>query len=236
MKTILEQQLEGIAKVYRDMNLDSPRKFLSMEEFVLSYGKIYKPRHRTEQVPVSTVHECFRNSIELLYTSNDYTYVEGYMFCHVIPIYHAWCIDKSGNIIDPTIEKPQSNWVYMGVAFKTDFVLKTITERGIYGIIDNPEQKFPLLRGLHEKSIIKCYNALMTPTNILASTIGMEYSDLKDYRYQPSKFKVAIYAIGDDYFTICKKAPPVIDGISWSRYKDDGFTKNTDYVIWHYKI
>lgn len=65
----------------------------------------------------------------------------------------------------------------------------------------------------------------MTPTNMLASTLGLEYGELKEYRYQPTRTKCAIYAIGNFYYTI-SKTPPEFAGVVWSENRDQFFARD----------
>lgn len=154
MNSGLQHHLQVVADLIRQNSGNPELEFLSMEEFVLAHGKIYTSTKLKTSVPFSTPHECYKNALELLYVSDEYTYVEGYLSVCGVPIQHAWCV-KDGLVVDPTIPNPDKDWEYMGVSFDKQFVIKTVMKRKRYGIIDNPEHRFPLLQGKHKDKIIK---------------------------------------------------------------------------------
>lgn len=122
-------------------------KYYSFEEFVLKNGQRFeiseeKPEYGQEK-------SCFMNSYHLM-LSKDYTYVEGYAL-GVIPVLHAWCLDGQGKVVDPTwrpslIQKFSGRSFY-GVAFDRRFVIQTALRRKLYGVLENQEEDFPLLKG-----------------------------------------------------------------------------------------
>jgi hypothetical protein len=119
-------------------------KYSSIEEFVLKHGKIMGTRSKeSNNYPKGTPKECFRNAY-LLAVEYDLIYCEGYA-AGVIPVHHAWCFDK-GKVIDTTWEDGEE---YIGVFFSTKYVSRILLERNSYGVIDNWEMKWPLLRGEH---------------------------------------------------------------------------------------
>jgi hypothetical protein len=60
---------------------------------------------------------------------------------------HAWCVDESGSVVDPTWRDPAAA-VYYGVPLRLEYVLETVGKRRRYGIIENHEHDFPLLTGV----------------------------------------------------------------------------------------
>lgn len=71
----------------------------------------------------------------------------------------------------------------------------------------------------------------MSPRNALASTLNLEFSELTEYEYQPSRTKRRVYAIGDFYY--CSGLKPVsLDGIKWEQHSDQFFAKQAKTVIW----
>ncbi len=92
-----------------------------------------------------TLKQCYRNSMLLVAKHPELTYVEGYACSGNIPISvtHAWCIDASGMVIDPTwstrnglhIDFSQAS--YYGVPMQMSFVESVISETGLYGVLDS---------------------------------------------------------------------------------------------------
>jgi hypothetical protein len=140
----------------RDNNLT----YKSIEEFVLKNGRAFSS-------PVAGLPKgfkgmkmgfCFMNAYQLADMRPDLTYVEGFASYRGVPMAHAWVVDKQNRVIDPTWftdkKGTPNHWTtksdhhrYFGVKFKIDDVRKTIFARGKYGVLHNPEQGFPLLRG-----------------------------------------------------------------------------------------
>lgn len=66
---------------------------------------------------------------------------------------------------------------------------------------------------------------------IIADTLGLELSELEEYRYQSTRNKRAIYCIGNDYFAVGQTAPK--DELKWQPYKDQFFAKQKATTLWH---
>lgn len=72
----------------------------------------------------------------------------------------------------------------------------------------------------------------MTATLALASTLGMESQrELSEYRYQRYT-SPAVYAVGEQYFCVCKNAPSHKVGGAWQKHKDQFFAERAGSVIW----
>lgn len=69
-------------------------------------------------------------------------------------------------------------------------------------------------------------------SKLLAATFGMDVAEIRDYRYQPGKYKKAIYAIGNDYFCVSRTKPKEPEGIIWSKHNDQFFTEPKNTVLW----
>lgn len=64
----------------------------------------------------------------------------------------------------------------------------------------------------------------------IAATLGIDLSEMRDYRYQPSRSSVAIYAIGDNYYCARTSAPD--DGRNWEKYKDQFWAERHKTILW----
>ena len=118
-------------------------KYHSIETFVFKHGKrMGKRSEKSDNYPKGKIKECFRNAF-LLAVEHDLTYCEGYAM-GIIPVLHAWCIDEDSHVIDITWDEGTE---YIGVPFSIKYVNKILLERKSYGVIDNWEMKWPLLRG-----------------------------------------------------------------------------------------
>jgi hypothetical protein len=113
---------------------------ISTSQFILDFG--LECRVQPNSFPrYGKFRECFMNALNYA-TENGMIYCEGYA-CGVIPVLHAWCIDKEGNVIDPTWEKGKD---YIGVPFKTDYVLDFTERHLVYdSVIENYRDKWALL-------------------------------------------------------------------------------------------
>jgi phage-related protein (TIGR01555 family) len=125
-------------------------------DLVAKDGQFYKPQPRPKDVEKGKDKECYRNAALLAMGRKDLTYVEGFATIAItggLPFAHAWCVDKDGNVIDPT-------WVpegtsYRGVPFSTEYLRKTIFKTEVWGLIpDMPTKKLdPFNNGYPEGAI-----------------------------------------------------------------------------------
>lgn len=147
----LKQHLETYVDMVKRFGMDR----ITPEEFVLKYGRSY-PARGVKPPRYGRMKECFMNATQLVMEhENDYTYVEGFAFGCIIPVLHAWCIDKDGNVVDPTWQEEGTE--YFGVPFDRNYLYKTLVTREYYGMIDNWQEHWPLLRGEHlpEEFLVK---------------------------------------------------------------------------------
>lgn len=111
--------------------------------FILKFGKPYWTDTNSFSGKRGTPKNCYKNAFRLM-TSNPeyYTYVEGYVDIGVLSIEHAWCINPSGIVVDPTLEAPEKAKTivkphgYFGVAFSSDYVFKLAIKTKGYGVLD----------------------------------------------------------------------------------------------------
>lgn len=141
----LQELLIQQAQMMRSFQNKSDRLYSGFEDLVAAEGR---PMQGEEFDPsefpmaIRTKKECFHNAYHLA-EMYDLTYVEGYTW-YIIPILHAWCIDQNGRVIDPTLDDPE-DYAYCGIPLNMDFVRSTMMSTGVYGVIDNWKDQFPML-------------------------------------------------------------------------------------------
>lgn len=118
-------------------------------------GRKFTTINNTEHV--GKLGECFRQATNLyLSNKNEYSYCEGYAISEKLPIplMHAWCVDKKGNVVDPTWHENTATIPtgYFGIVLNGDFVLETLGITRHYGILDH--LFFPEVRKKQIKKIL----------------------------------------------------------------------------------
>ncbi len=118
-------------------------KYWLLHELVLAEGRFMGTRSPlSEEYPRGRKRECFKNAYELT-ARNLLGYCEGFAM-GVIPVLHAWVVDRDGNVIDPTWADGAE---YFGIEFKRDDVIRVALKTEYYGMMDNPGMRHFLLRG-----------------------------------------------------------------------------------------
>jgi predicted ABC-type ATPase len=144
-----KEELVGYLK-----QIEAMQKY-SREGIVLKNGKYYKPQPLPKKYKFGTVKECFRNAYQLTDYNGDLQYVEGFAVPDFVdlPIWHAWAVDKEGNVVDNTWRTP--GVLYFGIPFDRDFMSSVVLETEHYGIMDFRSKTFrdKYANGLDEKSI-----------------------------------------------------------------------------------
>lgn len=113
-----------------------------LQEFVLKHGIECTAAPLPEGVKRGRVKLCYMNATKLALKRPDLVYVEGFAV-GVIPVMHAWCVTPDGTVIDPTWDTGRD---YFGVPIKTGYLRRAIVKSGFYGLIDNYQNEWPLLR------------------------------------------------------------------------------------------
>lgn len=112
--------------------------------FILEYGKQFGVPDPPTRRPLRN-QRCYENCRRLAFRKG-FTYVEGYA-AGVIPMHHAWCLDKHAKVIDPTWG-PELSVDYFGIPFKTDFLRRYAKEfPSALSLIDNWQDGWPLVKG-----------------------------------------------------------------------------------------
>ena len=140
---IIQDYLKSIVAMI-DREPPEGYKYKCTHEFVLEHGKPYRARPLPEVYKRGTIKQCYKNSF-LLSLETDLTYVEGFAD-NIIPVSHAWCVDRDGNVIDPTWPNPE-NCEYFGIPFKQEYVISNIMKDGyLISLIDNWQDGFPVFQ------------------------------------------------------------------------------------------
>lgn len=143
--------LDGMIAIKQKMMKPEEFQYWGQEDFVKQYGQAFGDKvHQPVYARRSTPKECYANATHLAMEDSNLIYCEGYIL-RVIPIPHAWCVDYDGVVFDPTIQD-NKGCEYFGVPFSTEFLFKmmAIETKKHYGLLDDPEQRFPLLRGKYQ--------------------------------------------------------------------------------------
>lgn len=116
--------------------------YRSLFDFVLRHGLSFTPSPRPKSIPLGAIKSCFQNAANLA-MDHDLIYCEGYA-AHLIPLSHAWCVDKHGKVIDNTWRTLAPE--YFGIPFRTEYLRRSLLKNGCYGLIDAWWKGFPLLK------------------------------------------------------------------------------------------
>lgn len=126
-------------------------KYNGFEGFLLKYGKEFKEQKLPKDIKRGPLKQCFKNASELALFHQKYelTYCEGIAFgAGLIPVHHAWCIDKNQKVVDPTWTYKEQK-IYFGVPFKRDYLLNHLLNEKVYGIFYTPVINLKLMTGEH---------------------------------------------------------------------------------------
>lgn len=117
--------------------------------FVRAHGRPFIPNEKTYEGKRGKPKLCYMNAFHDMLDHPDRDYVEGYITVHGVPIQHAWTVDKTGQIYDPTLKDGQHVKGYYGVQFSREYAIKSTVENGVYGLLGMESHKtiMPLLEG-----------------------------------------------------------------------------------------
>lgn len=104
-------------------------------DFYLELGQAHSPAPLPDDVQPGKMRECYMNAGMLATNRPEFAYCEGFALRHgLFPMHHAWCLDKKGQVIDPTWPHHEKN-EYLGVALNPMFVVTSSLKTGLWGIL-----------------------------------------------------------------------------------------------------
>mgnify|MGYP006427996217 CR=1 FL=1 len=111
---------------------------------LIDHGREFMAHTLDPDFPRMAPKQCFRNAMTLaLEYPQDLVYCEGYVSA-LIPILHGWCADEDGQVVDPTLDRPDDR-EYFGIPFKLSYAAEYHNTRGL-PILADWEGRYPVLR------------------------------------------------------------------------------------------
>jgi len=75
----------------------------------------------------------------------------------------------------------------------------------------------------------------MQSKKIIASTLSFDVEEMADYRYQPTRTRQPIFAIGQYYYACGKRRPTDDVGSEWVIDRDQFWAEQNKTVLWSAK-
>jgi hypothetical protein len=127
----LRQRLQRAADYYiKSMPADHPNR--QQHEFVLAHGQYFKSRPLPSDFERGKRKKCYSNAVQLTTLEPTLFYAEGFAGnVELRDFPHAWCVDKDGNVYDPTLVNPE-DFQFFGVRFSSEAVRYLIEEEWRY--------------------------------------------------------------------------------------------------------
>lgn len=133
----LKQHVQMLTALYAQMGRKSDSKVRPPAVLLNEHGKTF-PHDASSYTKEKRgpQHMCYMNAGRLAIDKSQYTYCEGYVSIHGVPIEHAWCIDRQGRVVDVTITDGDGIGEYFGIAISTTYLQRTILKTRMWGILD----------------------------------------------------------------------------------------------------
>ncbi len=143
VKEYLERSIAGLKA--NGIQHSGVNGYFCLMDFVLQHGREWKPGI---ECWAKGKMACYIHAGKAALRNRDYTYVEGYAIS-IIPVEHAWLVDKDGIVIETTW--PEMGLDYYGIPFRTDWIRQQIKKNGHYSMINQWEHDWPTIKTPKEK-------------------------------------------------------------------------------------
>lgn len=175
-------------------------KYVGIDHLILDNGRRWSKvsKDLPEGLKRGKMGDCYSNAFDAARANPDLTYVEGYAQTSFMPLMHAWVVDRSGTVYDPTWEHGTSS-EYFGVPLSTDFVGRVIVQQGHYSVFGGDVPGEILKKALREG----------LPSNALRRVASLVTEAARPEGTTQSK----TVTIGDDEIVLCY-VPKMVSGES----------------------
>lgn len=132
--------LEMLAGIHERNGL--PGGIISPARWLLDHGVEYTEHASVPKHLMGEPQRCFANAGRAALLDDIYTYVEGYVLVHGVPIEHAWLVDDYDLIYEVTISDRESVDGYFGAPIDRYTLRQTVLRTEMWGVLDpmfNPE-------------------------------------------------------------------------------------------------
>lgn len=78
---------------------------------------------------------------------------------------------------------------------------------------------------------------MISPRTAIAATLGLDVSELSEYRYQETRTHVAVYAVDNDFFIASKRRPKFhpthhLSSLQWTLHPDQFWARQARTFVW----
>ena len=118
---------------WREGPTDCQRAIYSL---MLKYGRTWYIGTRTFAGRRAARKQCYMNAYTLTAKDPHMVYVEGWCMAGGYPFGHAWCIDRDGQVVDPTLREAAG---YFGIPLRWRYVQDAALKNRVYGVFPNSD-------------------------------------------------------------------------------------------------
>lgn len=106
------------------------------EALVRDLGRAWQAQALPDDYWQMEIQQCYSNTLVLVENERGLRYVEGYALSEhgILPVLHAWAVDRRGRVIDTTWDRPE-NAAYYGVVIPRASVRAMADASGFTGFL-----------------------------------------------------------------------------------------------------